>query len=56
MDEKSLTVNEFGVIARSKKEVYDLMTVTGGYYLPTIEQANFDYISDILSGDKNVSK
>ena len=53
--EQSFTVHQFGVTCRSKKEVYDILTVRGGYYLPLIEQANSDYISDILSGEKLVS-
>ena len=54
MEERPFTVNEFGVVARSKREAYDLLSIKGGYYLPPIEQAKVDYISDILSGDKKV--
>ena len=50
-----LTFNQFGAAARSKRETYDMLTIKGGYYLPPIDQANSDYISDILSGDKKVS-
>ena len=54
MNQKDFTVKEFGIVSQSKKEVYDVLTIEGGYYLPPIEQANADYISDILSGDKMV--
>ena len=52
MNQKDFTVKEFGTVSQSKKEDYDVLTVDGGYSLPLIEQANADYISDILSGDK----
>ena len=52
MNQKDFTVKEFRIVSQSKKEVYDVLTIEGGYYLPPIEQANADYISDILSGDK----
>ena len=52
MNQKDFTVKEFGIVSQSKKEVYGVLTVEGGYYLPPIEQANADYISDILKGDK----
>ena len=55
MDQREFTVHEFGIVSQSKKEVYDVLTVEGGYYLPPIELANDDYISDILSGDKIVA-
>ena len=55
VDRQSFTVHEFGITCRSKKEVYDMLTIHGGYYLPPIEQSNADYISDILSGEKIVS-
>ena len=52
MNHKDFTVKEFGIVSQSKKEVYGMLTIKGGYYLPSIEQANADYIFDILSGDK----
>ena len=54
-DENTFTVNQFGVAALSKKETYSMLTITGGYYLPSVSLKNADNISDILSGDKNVS-
>ena len=55
MNQREFTVHEFGIVSQSKKEVYDVLTVEGDYFLPPIEQANADYISDILSGDKIVT-
>ena len=52
---KQYTVHEFGIVCHSKKEVYDILTINGGYFLPPIEQADSDYIADILSGEKLVS-
>ena len=54
MEQRGFTVHEFEIVTQSKREVHDILTVKGGYYLPPIEQANADYISDILSGDKTV--
>ena len=53
-EEKDFMVHELGNASRSKKEVYDILTVKGGFYLPPIELANSDYISDILSDEKLV--
>ena len=54
-DKNTLTVNQFRVAARSKKETYGILTIKGGKYLPLVSQINADYISDILSGNKNES-
>ena len=55
MNQREFTVHEFGIVSQSKKEAYDVLTVEGGYFLPPIEQANADYISDILSSDKIIA-
>ena len=46
---------EVSIHARSKKEIYDLLCIRGGYYLPPIEQTNRDYIYDVMSGAKKVT-
>ena len=51
LNQQEFSVREIGIVARSKKEIYDILTVHGGYFLPPIELANSDYISDILSGE-----
>ena len=55
-DQNILTFNQFRVAARTKKETYHILTITWGKYLPPVSQTNVDYISDILPGNKNVSR
>ena len=55
MNQREFTFHELGIVSQSKKEVYDVLTIVRGYFLPPIEQANADYISDILNGDKIVA-
>ena len=45
---------EASIYTRSKSEVYQLLRIKGGYYLPPIEQANREYIYDIMTGSKKV--
>lgn len=54
MEESQDYINwkEVSVHVRSKREVYQLMSLQGGYYLPPIEQTNRDYIHDIITGKK----
>ena len=54
MERSGFTINEFGVVARRKRETYDTLAIREGYYLPPFFYANSDYIADILSGDKLV--
>ena len=51
-----VTFNQFRVADRTKKETYHILTITWGKYLPPVSQTNVDYISDILSGNKNISR
>ena len=46
-------VRELALKWSSKVEVYKVLTITGKVYLPAV-QVNCDFISDLLSGDKNV--
>ena len=41
---ENLSTNEMKIHANSKKEMYSLLRVQGGYYLPPIQQANTDFI------------
>lgn len=50
----SMNIKQFAVTAQCKAEAYDRFTVMGGYCLPPLEQANADYIADIMSGQKLV--
>jgi hypothetical protein len=54
MEKEDLTVNEMALRARSKKEMYQFLQVEGEIYLPPSSQVNWDYVADILSGEKNV--
>ena len=40
--------------ARSKREVYELLKMKGGYNLSPIEQTNREYIYDIMTRSKKV--
>ena len=54
MERGSLTTMEFGVKARSKNEVYRLLATEGNLYLPPMKESNYDYIANLLCGDKRV--
>ena len=37
---------------RSKKEMYDILTIQGGFYLPPITQTSSDFIYDMMTVNK----
>ena len=47
---KEITLNDISIKARSKKEVYLVLTVEGGLYLPPILDSNRMYLKEIMSG------
>ena len=49
-------VKEMALKWTTKGEIYKVLTTTGEIYLPPIDQINWDYIRDILWGDKPVSR
>ena len=49
---KDIMLIDISVKARSKKEVYLVLTVEGGLYLPSILDANWNYLKNIMSGKK----
>ena len=51
-----LTVTDVGVKAKSKLEVYRILTTEGGIYLPPSKEWNYQYIRDIVTGNKLVRK
>ena len=53
-EEDCINWQEVSVHVRSKREIYQLMCLKGGYYLPPVEQADSDYIHDIMTGEKKV--
>ena len=56
-EEKSavIDVREMALKCTTKDEVYNVLSTTGGIYLPPVEQVNWDFIRDILCGNKLVS-
>ena len=50
--EKKLTINDVAIKAKSKKEIYYVLTCEGGIYLPPIMDANSTYLKDIVRGAK----
>ena len=46
-ESRAITISKIGVKARSKKEVYVVLTVEGGLYLSPIEDASQVYLKQI---------
>jgi hypothetical protein len=51
-----MTIKDFEVHARSKKDVYDMMNFEKNIFLLPMPQATHYYVADIISGDKKVRK
>ena len=49
---KDITIEDIALHAKSKKEVYNVLSVEGGIYLPPIMDANRKYIQNIIRGFK----
>ena len=47
-------ISKLSTVARSKGEVYQLLTYQGKLYLPPKSYANPDFVSDVLSSYKKV--
>ena len=52
---KRLTISDWAIRARSKKEVYNLLVVQGNLLLPPIDECNHKFIKDTVEGKKKVS-
>ena len=50
--DKDITINDISLKAKSKKEVYPVLTTEGGLYLPPIEDANINYLKGIITWQK----
>ena len=48
----SITISDIAIKARSKKEVYNVLTVEGELYLPPIVDTTQKYLKEILTGKK----
>ena len=55
-DMQSIDIRELALKCRSKHEIYNKFTVSGGLYLPKESDVNNDYISDIMQGRKRYSE
>ena len=58
MEEEKLAkidVREIALKCSTKAEVYRVLVISGGIYLPSVDQINGEFIRDILSGEKLVS-
>ena len=53
--EKEITLNDIAIRAKSKKEVYQVLTIEGGLYLPPMADANIKYIQNIMKGHNVLS-
>ena len=54
MEKKSLNLLSVGLKARSKTEMYWLLKVEGGLYLPSQKETTMEHISDICYKKKKV--
>ena len=54
MDQINLNLQEIGLKAKSKTEIYRILTVEGELCLPPQKETNMQFISDIIVGDKKV--
>ena len=50
--EKEITISDIAIHAKSKKEIFHVLTVEGGLYLPPINDSNKKYIQNIMKGLK----
>ena len=50
--EKDITISDIAIRAKSKKEIYHVLTVEGGIYLPPNNDSHKKYIQNIMRGFK----
>ena len=54
MEKEVLNLTELGAKARSKNELYRILTAEGNLYLPPLSLCTVDFIADILDQKKKV--
>ena len=54
MEQEQMNIGAITAKANSKREMWKILQLEGDVYLPPNSQANHDYISKILSGEKKV--
>ena len=55
MEKVSLNLLDVEGKARSKSELYKLLTVEGHLYLPPYKFCNFEFMADIIEGKRKVT-
>ena len=55
MDADEMNVKKLSVKCQSKKDMYRILQIEGGIYLPPIQQADHVFIAQIVTGEKRVS-
>ena len=50
--EKEITISDIAIRAKSKKEIFHVLTVGGGLYFSPINDSNKKYIQNIMKGFK----
>ena len=55
MERTSFNIGELGLKARTKYEIYRLLTVEGQFYLPPVAETSIEFIGEIVRGEKSVN-
>ena len=55
MEQSSLNLNDLSIKARTKNEVYRILTTEANLYLPLQKETSIYFIRDIIHGRKKVS-
>ena len=50
-----MTTKELSMVWQFKKDMFKVLQIEGDVYLPPMEQANYKIISQIVTGEKEVS-
>ena len=51
-NQEEITSHELGIVARSKKEAYNVLTTQGMHFFPPIDSTRADFVADVLTGAK----
>ena len=54
MEKICLNILDVGARAQSKSELYRILVVEGGLYLPPVKETTMLFVSQIAAGDKRV--
>ena len=56
MEKVSINLLEVGDKARTKGELYRILTAEGHLYLPPYKYCSVDFMADIIEGKRNVNR